>query len=58
MSTKIQRVDISTLPKTVQQPYVLTESFDFNIHEARILIRVLQQIKKHQFIQMGTQSKL
>lgn len=55
MSTKIQRVDISTLPKTVQQPYVLTESFDFNIHEARILIRVLQQIKKHQFIQMGTQ---
>ncbi|MEM7552299.1 MAG: replication initiation protein [Bacteroidota bacterium] len=55
MRPKIQRVDISTLPKTVQQPYVITEKFDFNIHEARILIRVLQQIKKHQFIQMGTQ---
>lgn len=55
MNTRIQRVDITTLPKTVHQPYVLTESFDFNIHEARILIRVMQQIKKHQFVRFGTQ---
>lgn len=55
MNAKIQRVDISTLPKTIQQPYVITESFDFNIHEARILIRVMQQIKKHQFVNFGTQ---
>ena len=58
MKSQIERVDVNKLPKSVSQPYMLTRNFNFNIHEARILIRVLQQIKQHQFIQLGSQIDL
>jgi len=55
MSKAIQKVDISKLPVRVSQPYSLTKNFDLDIHESRILIRILQQIKQHQRIELGTQ---
>ncbi|KKL18299.1 hypothetical protein LCGC14_2476910, partial [marine sediment metagenome] len=55
MSKAIQKVDISKLPARVSQPYTLTKNFNLNIHESRILIRILQQIKQHQRIELGTQ---
>ena len=58
MKTQIERVDVNKLPKSVSQPYLLTKNFDFNIHESRIVIRVLQQIKQHQFIKLGSQIDL
>ena len=58
MKNQIARVDVNKLPKSVSQPYLLTKNFDFNIHESRIVIRVLQQIKQHQFIKLGSQIDL
>ena len=48
-------VDISKLPKRISQPYDLTRNFTYTIHETRILVRMLQQIKKHQVINLGEQ---
>jgi len=56
--SSIKRIDISKLPKRVSQPYELTSQFDFNIHESRILIRVLQYIKRNQIINAATQIDL
>ncbi|WP_291960150.1 RepB family plasmid replication initiator protein [Maribacter sp.] len=48
-------VDISKLPKRISQPYDLTRNFTYTIHESRIMVRMLQQIKKHQAINLGEQ---
>lgn len=48
-------VDITKLPKRISQPYDLTRNFTYTIHETRILVRMLQQIKKHQVINLGEQ---
>lgn len=43
-------VNISELPKRISQPYVLTQKFEFNLHEQRIIARVLQYIKNFQYV--------
>lgn len=50
-----QAVDITKLPKRISQPYDLTRNFTYTIHETRILVRMLQQIKKHQVINLSEQ---
>lgn len=55
MKSKPIKIDVGKLPRRVSQPYQLTKNFNFNIHESRIVIRILQQIKQHQYIEVGQQ---
>ncbi|MDE3744021.1 replication initiation protein [Maribacter polysaccharolyticus] len=58
---QLQVYNPKTAPKNINQPYSLTrqlQSFDYSIHELRIVFRILEMIKKHQFTDQGAQLEL
>jgi len=58
MKNSIQVYNPNAAPQNIQQPYSLTkqlQNFDVSIHEMRVVLRILEMLKKNQNIDVGHQ---